>query len=337
MNDDIRLVTISAIKIGNRHRKDLGDLSALAVSIAEKFLQLIGVTPDLELIWGYRRLLAIRDVLRREEILCQFVSVDSIVQGEIDENTLRKDFSPSERVAIVETLRGYEHGGDRKSDQSRNCDLDRLTTKEAAERVGFCRDDYYRAKKVVAQGIRELVEAMDAGKLSISAAGEIARTEPEVQRAIIARDDGQSGWVAKLIRREKRRMQRRDRLVAVQTTDGQPWRITSQQAVIPCDAVITDPPFGVTKRSWDQDIERTTRAWASAWNESEAHFICTFFAQNHLFESRRWFEESLTSYEFVQLLVASYPTTTCGLLPPMSSNATGTCCCCSGERTASAE
>jgi DNA methylase/ParB-like nuclease domain len=88
---------------------------------------------------------------------------------------------------------------------------------------------------------------------------------------------------------------------------GQPWTITSDQAVHPCEAVITDPPFGVTAEEWDRDIERTTRAWASAWNESEAHFICTFFSQRHLFEGRRWLDESLTNYKFVQLLSASYP------------------------------
>ena len=87
---------------------------------------------------------------------------------------------------------------------------------------------------------------------------------------------------------------------------GQPWTITSDQAVQPCEAVITDPPFGVTAEEWDRDIERTTRAWASAWNESEAHFICTFFSQRHLFEGRRWLDESLTNYEYVQLLSASY-------------------------------
>ena len=46
MNHDIRLLPISQIKIGDRHRKDLGDLDALAASIEKGFLQPIGVTPD---------------------------------------------------------------------------------------------------------------------------------------------------------------------------------------------------------------------------------------------------------------------------------------------------
>src|SRR5271166_1655882 len=167
MMHDIRLLPISQITIGKRHRKDLGDLAALAASIESGLLQPIGVTPEMDLIWGYRRLLATRDILKRQEIPCRIVSVVSIAQGEFDENMMRKDFAPSEQVAIIDTLRGYSHGGDRKSDQGRNCDVDRLTTKEAAGRVGFCRDDYFRAKAVVEAAEKDperfanLVQRMD--------------------------------------------------------------------------------------------------------------------------------------------------------------------------------
>ena len=142
----------------------------------------------MELIWGLRRLVAPQDVLGSDEILCRIVSVDSIIQGEFDENMLRKDFTPSERVAIVETLRGYAHGGDRKSDQGRNCDVDRLTTKDAAGGSGFAETIIYRAKKVVSQGIPELVEAMDTGKFSIYAASEFAGSHHEMQRRSLPRE-----------------------------------------------------------------------------------------------------------------------------------------------------
>jgi hypothetical protein len=217
MKHEIRMLPISQIKIGNRHRKDLGDLHDLAASIEKGLLQPIGVSPEMELIWGLRRLVATQDVLGRDEILCRIVSVDSIVQGEFDENMLRKDFTPSERVAIVETLRGYAHGGDRKSDQGRKCDVDRLTTKEAAGRVGFCRDDYFRAKKVVSQGIPELVEAMDSGKLSISAASELAGSHPDTQRRVLATVKDENGWAVRGMRKSliiaKRRM-------AIELTEG---------------------------------------------------------------------------------------------------------------------
>ena len=210
-DNELHILSISAIRLGDRHRKDLGDLHDLAASIEKGLLQPIGVTPEMDLIWGYRRLVATRDVLGSDEILCRIVSVDSIVQGEFDENMLRKDFTPSERVAIVDTLRGYAHGGDRKSDQGRKCDVDRLTTKDAAGRVGFCRDDYFRAKKVVSQGIPELVEAMDSGKLSISAASELAGSHPDTQRRVLATVKDENGWAVRGMRKKlnitKRRME----------------------------------------------------------------------------------------------------------------------------------
>ena len=217
MKHDTRMLPISQIKIGDRHRKDLGDLCDLAASIEKGLLQPIGVSPEMELIWGLRRLVATQDVLGRDEILCRIVSVDSIVQGEFDENMLRKDFTPSERVAIVEALRGYAHGGDRKSNQGRNCDVDRLTTKDSAGRVGFCKDDYYRAKKVVSQGIPELVEAMDSGKLSISAASELAGSHPDTQRRVLATLKDERGWAVREMRKSLKKAKRR---MAIEGTEG---------------------------------------------------------------------------------------------------------------------
>jgi AraC-like DNA-binding protein len=196
MMHEIRMLPISQIVIGDRHRKDLGDLNALAASLENGMLQPIGVTPDKELIFGYRRLVAVRDVLGKEEIESRIISVDSIVQGEFDENVLRKDFTASERVALVESLRGYRHGG-----QRRNCDVDRLTVKEAAERVGFARDDFFRAKKVISQGVSELVEAMDIGRLSISAAAELSGASPDTQRKVLSAIKNENGWALRGMRK----------------------------------------------------------------------------------------------------------------------------------------
>ena len=50
---------IADIRVGRRHRKDMGDIAELAASMAELgLLQAIGVRPNNELIWGERRLRA---------------------------------------------------------------------------------------------------------------------------------------------------------------------------------------------------------------------------------------------------------------------------------------
>jgi hypothetical protein len=62
-------VAISSITIGDRHRRDMGDLRALANSIAEVgLLQPIGMSPSGELVFGARRLRACRDILGWTEI-----------------------------------------------------------------------------------------------------------------------------------------------------------------------------------------------------------------------------------------------------------------------------
>ena len=182
-------VKISKIKIGVRQRKDMGDLEGLAKSIREVgLLQPIGITSNYELIFGERRLRAYRDILGRDTIPARIIPVKSVLLGQIEENVMRKDFAPSELVAIVDTLRSFTHGGDRRSDQRRKCDLEKLTVDEAAKRAGLGgKDGYNRAKAVVQKGSPQLVEAMDSGKVSIATAAEIAGLPAEDQKESLRR------------------------------------------------------------------------------------------------------------------------------------------------------
>ena len=45
-----------------------------------------------------------RDILKKRTILARIVSVSSILAGEYHENEIRKDFTPSERVAIARAI-----------------------------------------------------------------------------------------------------------------------------------------------------------------------------------------------------------------------------------------
>ena len=72
----LKELKIADIKIGHRHRKDMGDLTSLADSIRQDgFLQPIGVTEKLELVFGERRLRAHRDILKKKTILARIISV----------------------------------------------------------------------------------------------------------------------------------------------------------------------------------------------------------------------------------------------------------------------
>lgn len=171
---------IADIKIGERHRRDFGDLQGLADSIkTEGLLQAIGITPEDELVFGERRLRACRDILKWEEIDVRIVNVSGIVAGEFAENAIRKDFTVSERVAIMETL-ARPHG-----DQRRSADLPIVG--KAAEMAGFSSARVATdARRIVREAAPELVEAMDAGKFSINAAAHIAKLPVDEQREVVA-------------------------------------------------------------------------------------------------------------------------------------------------------
>lgn len=182
-NNQIIEVKISDIKIGNRHRKDMGDLKSLAESIEEVgLLHPIGITPDNELIFGERRLRAYRDTMKRETIPVRIVKLNSVLLGQIAETIVRKDFTITERLAIVDALHSFGHGGDRRSNQPCHSEHETLTLDEACKRVGFSKDSYYRAKDVEEKGVPDLVQAMDSQKLSVIAAKQLAQAAPEEQK-----------------------------------------------------------------------------------------------------------------------------------------------------------
>ena len=93
------VVKIKDIKVGKRVRKDIGDLSNLKKSIKKHgILHPVLLTGDNELIAGYRRLTAARE-LGLEEVEAKIVDPrDNIefLEMEMEENMIRKDFSQDE-------------------------------------------------------------------------------------------------------------------------------------------------------------------------------------------------------------------------------------------------
>ncbi len=186
-------IPCNQIRIGERHRKDMGDLEGLAASIArEGLLQPIGITEDFRLVFGHRRLLAVQGILKWPTIPARVVRVSSLLAAEHDENEFSKSFTTSERVAIGRALEaeiGNRQG--QRTDLEPVEDLPQVpsgtkTREIAAEKAGFGNArTYQQAKKVVETGAPELVAAMDAGEISIDAAAIIAREPLDAQRGIV--------------------------------------------------------------------------------------------------------------------------------------------------------
>jgi len=127
--------------------------------------------------------------------------------AERDENETAKPFTVSERVAIGRAieerlagrqgqrtdLRQEAAEGSLPAETQLPADWPEVLTGTetrdiAAKRAGFdSTTAYRRAKQVVESGSPELVEAVDEGEVSVSAAAEIARQPHDEQREIVAR------------------------------------------------------------------------------------------------------------------------------------------------------
>ncbi|HUT56718.1 MAG TPA: ParB N-terminal domain-containing protein [Phycisphaerae bacterium] len=175
---------IADIRIEGRHRKDLGDLRPLADSIAAVgLLQPIVVTEDLRLVAGMRRIEAIK-LLGKDGIKAiqvkNLTDAEKLLRAERDENTCRKDLSPSEAVALGKALeslakveakeRQREHGGTApgrpKNTPGNLPEVSGEAREQVAAAVGMKPRTYDKAKAVVKAAeadpsLAPVVEEMD--------------------------------------------------------------------------------------------------------------------------------------------------------------------------------
>lgn len=167
---------IESIVVGPRYRRDMGDIDSLAKSIAEVgLLHPIVITPHNELIAGQRRLMACRQ-LGWTDVPVTVVGLDELLRGEWAENAERKDFTPTEAIAIGREL---EERVRERSLQRRNGQLihqprsgespERGDTRDIVGRaVGMGGHRYEQAKAVVqaaeedADTFGQLAAEMDA-------------------------------------------------------------------------------------------------------------------------------------------------------------------------------
>ncbi|MFO7899031.1 MAG: DNA methyltransferase [Planctomycetota bacterium] len=102
------VLPIDSIRIGRRYRRRLGDVEALARSIASVgLLHPVVVTPDRRLVAGLRRLEALKS-LGRDAVPARIVDVADLLSAERDENEVRQNFAPSEAVAIGRAIQERE-------------------------------------------------------------------------------------------------------------------------------------------------------------------------------------------------------------------------------------
>ena len=102
-------VRIANIDVGIRHRRDPGDIDGLAASIAAVgLLQPVVININNKLIAGAQQLRLLQWTSAETIVPVHVVDIDAIVRGELAENSRRKNFTPSELVAIAATVEQRE-------------------------------------------------------------------------------------------------------------------------------------------------------------------------------------------------------------------------------------
>src|SRR6516225_9425754 len=197
----IATLPIDSIIIGERHRRDMGDIDSLAASIAEVgLLQPIAVTFDGHLIAGERRLRAVQLLGWKTIPYTPIpINLDQIVRGEFAENTCRKDFTLSEAVAIKRALEPLEkakakermvaaHASPEKfSEQAKGNALDKVATVAGVHRTTLAKAEaVVDAAEAEPEKFGPLLEQMDRTgrangvyrRLKIARQAEAIRAEP---------------------------------------------------------------------------------------------------------------------------------------------------------------
>jgi hypothetical protein len=178
---DMTELPIGDIVVGDRHRQEPGDIDSLARSIRDLgLLHPVVITADKRLVAGARRLAALKELGRAVAPVRVVDSLDDALltlRAERDENTCRKDFTPSEAVRIGTALEALEKEeakerqkeggraggkGSGKLPEAQTGD----TRDKVAEAVGMSGRTYEKVKQVLQAAeadpeLRPVVEEMD--------------------------------------------------------------------------------------------------------------------------------------------------------------------------------
>jgi ParB-like chromosome segregation protein Spo0J len=225
---------IEDIRIEGRHRRDMGDIEGLARSMNELgLLHPVAVTPDNLLIAGERRILAAR-MLGWDVIPVHVVDLAELLRAERDENMVRKDFTPTEAVAIGRALEPMEREAAQarmmagqpsvKFTEGKGQSLDKV-----AAAVGMSRPTYAKAAAVVDAAEREperfgdLAAKMDESGMVDKAHKEMVVRERQAERERLMQE------IAAVPQSERWHVEQAD--------------IRTYQTTQRFDFIITDPPY----------------------------------------------------------------------------------------------
>ncbi len=258
---------LDSIIVGERTRKDLGDVQGLAVSIADLgLLHPVVVTPEGKLVAGERRLAACK-LLGWSRVPVRIVDnlddAQRLLRAERDENTERKNLSPSEMVAQGKRLEAVE------KPRAEEVRLGNLTQNELPEvesyHLGKTRDKVGAAVGVSGKTYQKAAAVVQA-----------AEEDPDTFAPLVERMD-RTGKVDGAYKEVIREQKRRERLSAIAQVEALSQDARARVEVADClewlplhpgefDCLIADPPYNTGRMDWDSfdgnaEFLHFTREW----------------------------------------------------------------------------
>jgi len=202
-------VRIADIDTSGRYRRGMGDIGALAASIAEVgLLHLPVVTADMKLVAGARRLAALRELGWEEtevRVAAGVTDAVGLLKAERDENTCREDMTVMERVELGRAIEALERPKARERMGART-DLqpsgkfpegeEGRTRDRVGEAVGWSGRTYEKAVAVV-EAAEEAPERFGDLAEQMNATGRVDGAYRELKkrrRAHVSHNGGESEW-----------------------------------------------------------------------------------------------------------------------------------------------
>ena len=122
-------------------------------------------------------------------------------------NLRRRHLDESQRAIVAAKLANIGHGGDRSKSP-----IGDLKQADAARLLNVGKRSVERAKEIIDEGAPELVEGVEHGRVSVSAAADVATLPKPQQAEIVARGEKEILEAAKQIRAEKAEVRRAERI-----------------------------------------------------------------------------------------------------------------------------
>jgi N6-adenosine-specific RNA methylase IME4/ParB-like chromosome segregation protein Spo0J len=174
-------------------------------------------------------------------------------------NLRRRHLSESQRAMVAAKLATLGHGGDRSKSP-----IGDLKQADAAELLNVGKRSVERAREVQEHGAPELIEAVEHGKISVSAAADVAALPALEQREILARGEREILRAAQEIRARKAEMRRAERIERLAVTCNQNSLFPSERRYA---VIYADPP-------WQFRVYDENSSLASEHGAAGVHYPC---------------------------------------------------------------